>query len=189
MASKGYSRKTWEAFKTFFARDFREIRVQPRTSASDVYGKTTNMRGGHANAAEFEMQQQQAEGLANLATSTAADRQAVAELSISNATLTHKLRTETATIAMLQHSLASCACATTPRTGARGQQRQQASQQRQHNLGRDTTPLDPNGYCWLHGYRISMEHNGASCYNTLPGHQRASTRADPIGGSKKNKSE
>ena len=24
--------KTWEAFKTFFAREFREIRVQPRTS-------------------------------------------------------------------------------------------------------------------------------------------------------------
>ena len=45
--------KTWEAFKTFFAREFREIRVQPRTSASEGYGKTTNMRGGHANAAEF----------------------------------------------------------------------------------------------------------------------------------------
>ena len=45
--------KTWEAFKTFFAREFREIRVQPRTSASEGYGTTTNMRGGHANDAEF----------------------------------------------------------------------------------------------------------------------------------------
>ena len=54
---------------------------------------TTNMRGGHANAAEFEMQQKQAEALANLATATAADRQAVAEISISNAKLTHELRT------------------------------------------------------------------------------------------------
>ena len=36
------------------------------------------MRGGHANAAERdEMQQQQAEVLANLATAKAADRQAV----------------------------------------------------------------------------------------------------------------
>ena len=43
--------KTWEAFKTFFARDFREIRIQPRTSASEGYGTTTNMRGGHTNAA------------------------------------------------------------------------------------------------------------------------------------------
>ena len=45
--------KTWEAFKTFFARELREIRVQSRTSASEVYGKTTSMRGGHANAAEI----------------------------------------------------------------------------------------------------------------------------------------
>ena len=36
--------KTWEAFKTFFAREFREIRVQPRTSASEGYGTTTNTR-------------------------------------------------------------------------------------------------------------------------------------------------
>ena len=70
------------------------------------------MRGGHANAAEFEMQQQQVEALDNLSTETAADRQAVAELSISNATLTHELRTEIAMTATLQQSLASCACAT-----------------------------------------------------------------------------
>ena len=49
--------KTWEAFKTFFAREFREIRIQPITSASEGYGTTTNTRGGHANAAEFERQQ------------------------------------------------------------------------------------------------------------------------------------
>ena len=74
------------------------------------------MRGGHANDAEREeMQQQQAEALANSATSTAADRQAVAELSISNATLTHELRAATETIEMLQQRLASCACATTDR--------------------------------------------------------------------------
>ena len=75
------------------------------------------MRGGHANAAEFERQQQQAEALANLATEMAEDRQAVAELSISNATLTHELRTSTATITTLQQRLESCACAPTPRTG------------------------------------------------------------------------
>ena len=92
----------WEAFKTFFARDFREIRVQPRTSSSEGYRTTTRMRGGHVNAAKIEMQQQQAEALANLATATAADRQAVAYLSIRNATLTHELRAATATIATLQ---------------------------------------------------------------------------------------
>ena len=115
--------KMWEASKTFFARELRKIRVQPRTSASEGYGTTINMRGGHANTAKFEMQQQQAEALANLATTMAAERQAVAELPISNATLIHELRTATATIATLQQRLASCTFSPTPRTGKKGQQR------------------------------------------------------------------
>ena len=65
---KDTSDKMWEDFKTFFAREFREIRVHPSTSATEGYGTTNNMRGGHANDKEFERQQQQAEVLANLAT-------------------------------------------------------------------------------------------------------------------------
>ena len=66
--------KTWEDFRTFFAREFREIRFQPRTSASEEYGMNS-MRGGHVNAAERdEMQQQQAEALTNLATATATSK-------------------------------------------------------------------------------------------------------------------
>ena len=114
---KDTAEKIWEAFRTFFEREFREIRVQPRTSASEGYG-TNGTKGGHANATERdEMQNQQAELLANLATATVADIQAVTELSIINATLTHELRTSTETIATLQQRLASCACTTTPRTG------------------------------------------------------------------------
>ena len=109
------------------------------------------------------------------------------DLFISNATLTHELRTATATIATLQQRLASCACATTPRTGAKGQQWRPENQQRQHNPSRNFTPLDPDGYCWSHGYHVSKGHNGPFCYNTLPGHQHAATRADPMGGSTKNK--
>ena len=144
---------------------------------------TTNTRGGHANAAEFKRQQQQAEALANLATATAADRQSVAELSISNATLTHELRTATARIATLQQRLASCECAQTQRKGKKVQK------QHQKNPRREFTPLDPDGYCWSHGYNVSRGHNGALCYNTLPGYQSAATRADPMGGSTKNKPE
>ena len=81
MASRSGAERTGQ---TRHGKPFREIRVQPRTSATEGYGTTTNMRGGHANAAEFERQQQQAEELANLATVTAAYRQAIAELSIRN---------------------------------------------------------------------------------------------------------
>ena len=133
VAPKGHGNKTWEAFRTFFARDFREIRFKPWTSASKGYGANC-MRGGHANAVDRDdMQQQQAEALANMATATTADRQTVTALSSSNTTMTQELRIATATIATLQQRLSSCACSTTPRTGARGQQQRQSSQQRQHN--------------------------------------------------------
>ena len=94
--------------------------------------------------------------LANLDTGTATDRQAVAELSISNATLTHELRKATATIATLQQRLTSCVCASNPRTGGKGQK------QRQQNPSRDFTPLDPDGYCWSYGYHVSrgLEFSG-----------------------------
>ena len=103
--------------------------------------------------------QQQEEALENLVTSTVADWQAVTSLSSRNATLINELRAATATIATLQQRLEICSCATTPPTGAGGQQSRQTSHQRQHNPVRDTTPLDPNGYCWSHGYRVSMRHN------------------------------
>ena len=65
------------------------------------------MRCGQANAMAMEnMQHQQAEALANLATAMAADRQAVKLLSSSNATQTKELRAATATIATLQQHLA-----------------------------------------------------------------------------------
>ena len=119
--------------------------------------------------------------LANLDTSTAADIQEVSELSISNATLTHELRAAISTITTLQQRLGSFACAPTPQTGAKVQQWRPEKQQLQHNLSRDFTPLDPDGYCWSHGYHVSRGHNGESCYNTLPGHQSAATRADLMG--------
>ena len=43
--------KTWEAFKNFFAREFRDIRFKPRTPVSEGYGANST-RGGHANTAE-----------------------------------------------------------------------------------------------------------------------------------------
>ena len=104
------------------------------------------MRVGHANAVVLEeMQQHQAEALANLATATLSDRQAATALRSSNATLTNELRAATATIATLQQRLDIFLCATTPPTGAGGQQHQEMSQKRQHNPFRDATPLGPNG--------------------------------------------
>ena len=150
------------------------------------------------------MQQQQTEALANLATATVADRATVHELSSSNTALTSELRAATQTIATLQNRLASCICPGSGRTRAppAGPPRYQrpgagaprwkhgvGNRRQQGDTNRDMTPLNPEGYCWSHGYRVSMTHNGYSCTNRLPGHQCAATRADPMGGSTKNKPE
>ena len=55
---KDTAEKTWEAFKTFIAREFRDTRFQPRTSALEGYG-TNSTRGGHSNSAERDEMQQQ----------------------------------------------------------------------------------------------------------------------------------
>ena len=204
---KSAAEKTWDAFKVFFAREFREVRTLPRTSAAEGYAAYCGQMG-FANAAMIEeLQQQQTNALANLATATAADRATVHELSSSNTALTAELRAATRTIATLQNKLASCSCAETgrgqqapptgppryqrPSTGAPRRQQGNGIGNRgqQGDTNRDMTPLNPEGYCWSHGYRVSMTHNGYSCTNRLPGHQCAATRADPMGGSTKNKPE
>ena len=83
---KDTAEKLWDVFKIFFAQ---EIRVLPRTSASEGYGAHCT-KVVHANSAVLEeMQHQKAEALTNRATATLADRQAVTALSSSNATLTN----------------------------------------------------------------------------------------------------
>jgi hypothetical protein len=47
--------------------------------------------------------------------------------------------------------------------------------------------LDPNGYCWTHGYWIKLGHNSATCTNKAEGHQLSATCSNNMGGSTKNK--
>ena len=54
-----------------------------------------------------------------------------------------------------------------------------------------TTPdryaMDPNGYCWTHGFNVSIMHNSCSCKNKAPGHDDTADRKDIRGGSRFNK--
>jgi hypothetical protein len=47
--------------------------------------------------------------------------------------------------------------------------------------------LDPNGYCWTHGYCVKLGHTSATCTNKAEGHQLLATRSNTMGGSTKNK--
>eukprot|EP00957_Ditylum_brightwellii_P132648 10115425-Ditylum_brightwellii.AAC.1 len=44
--------------------------------------------------------------------------------------------------------------------------------------------MDPEGYCWLRGYRVPKNHNSMNCDKQKPGHQLGATRANIMGGSR-----
>ena len=48
--------------------------------------------------------------------------------------------------------------------------------------------LDPTGYCWTHGYRVTKGHNSTTCKTPMEGHKTATTCNNTMGGSKANKS-
>ena len=47
--------------------------------------------------------------------------------------------------------------------------------------------LDPNVYCWSHGFRVQVGHNSKDCKGKLGGQQDDVTRTDTKGGSTKGK--
>ena len=47
--------------------------------------------------------------------------------------------------------------------------------------------INPNGYCWTHGYRVTTVHDSKNCKGKLLGHVDATTSTDTRGRSIKNK--
>ena len=46
---------------------------------------------------------------------------------------------------------------------------------------------DPNGYCWTHGYKVTVGHNSKTCNKRKQGHKEEATRDNPMGGSENGK--
>jgi hypothetical protein len=47
--------------------------------------------------------------------------------------------------------------------------------------------LNPNGYCWSHGYQVIHGHDSKTCGGKLGGHQDTATWSNTQGGSTKGK--
>ncbi len=43
--------------------------------------------------------------------------------------------------------------------------------------------LNPNGYCWTHGYKIGWKHSSSNCGTKAEGHKNGATRQDTMGSS------
>lgn len=168
---KNVADKNWVAFKRFFAAEYHDLKEQQRVNTSQA-----NFHGANA-AVDITS------ALDNLALAATSDRDSVALLTASIKTLTEQLKQALATNATLVSQLgsgtttAAPTTSTTPNTGGR----------RKFDRVAWEASLDPTGYCWTHGYRVTVGHTSEKCKGKLGGHKDNATRANNLNGSQKGK--
>jgi hypothetical protein len=136
----------------------------------------SNEPGGyHANNVYEDAQLSTAEAIANLATATASDRQAYADMMSANKMLLDQIIIKdcqiselTQQLATCRHNLASCQRNPTPQSSTK-------RRYRNHN------------YCWTHGYDVSHDHQADNCTRTDNGHKKEVTCTNNMGDSQVNK--
>jgi hypothetical protein len=165
--------QTWPIFKAHFLEAQREVRLQQQT---------TQQAGFHANYMQVhEFDAGASEALANLATATAADRQAFAAMVTTNATLTEQLSTALARLRILEAQVAQLnAFPRAPPTLS-----PQPAPYHPLPTAAPAVPAQPRpkSYCWTHGYAVAKTHTSATCERPADGHKRNATPANNLGGS------
>lgn len=171
---KPVATKTWVNFKTFFATEYHDLREQQRINA---------VQSGFHSANQAVEQVNIMQALDNLAMAATSDRDIVAQLTTSNAalsaankSLTEQLQVQTSTFAALLTQ------ASQSRNGTDGNRDYEAERRKKYEA-----KLDPNGYCWTHGYRVVKGHTSANCSAKSFGHKDAATRHNIMAGNENNK--
>ena len=100
----------------------------------------------------------------------------IADQSSKITTPTKKLLAATDAAAKLNNELASIKSS----NGHIGRGRGGRGDNQSNSLPR--RPLDPNGYCWTHGFGVSCDHTRKSCTNNKPVHKDEATRTNTMGG-------
>jgi hypothetical protein len=164
--------QTWATFKINFALAHQELCDSQVTSNQAGYQQAANAA---YDTASYDIQQETALAIANLATATASDRSTVANLTATNSSLSielslanAKLNAVTAELSALQIAMATV-CST-------GTQQAAATRNR-------PAYVTNGNYCWTYGYRVGPTHTSATCTAPRDGHQTTATRANTMGGS------
>jgi hypothetical protein len=159
--------KTWPQFKVDFTRAHQEYRESQAILPSAAGFLADEF-------APSDSQQETIDAIANLATATAADRTAVANLTTTVSDLTTalgkcngKLVGALERVTVLTQQLAACKAGNSPRPASTND-----SSGRSH-------------YCWTCGYRCA--HSSWNCDTPATGHQKRATRANTMNGSSTNK--
>jgi hypothetical protein len=136
-----------------------------------MQGESAATAGYHSAKANFgQTEDQMAEStigaLANLATSTAADRGVVATLTEANARLVKQLEDNSQELWELKALI---------------------KKEKFEKRGQRSFNPSPNNYCCANGCKVANAHTSLSCNFAKQGHKREATRADNMGGSQANK--
>ena len=158
--------KTWNTFKETFTeahRDYMQFQTQNnhRFHASNAYSAEQYNPNETA-----EQQQQTAEALANLASATAADRNAIANLTATNERLTQHIERLTKQLEEAMSKLDS------------------GNQQQRNSSSNNRRPCQQTHYCWSHGFRVKPDgsHTSKTCTRRRRGHQEEATATNRMGG-------
>jgi hypothetical protein len=172
--------KTWATFKAFFATEYHDLKEQQKVN---VQGNKFHNANAAIEAIDIGT------ALDNLALAATADRDIVTQLTAANhqltlavKQLTDQLQRALATNTTLVNKLGNPI--TTPATTPKIDNRPGRAP---FDRAAWEASLDPNGYCWSHGYRVVHGHSSQNCKTKLQHHNDNATRADIQGGSTKGK--
>ena len=156
------NQKTMDNFKTTFQQAQRELRDQQRTAQQA--GFQANGIWCQPTTNNNQPLQETAEALANLATATASDRQALQNLTNTVKELSNQIKAKDKQIDELIKAM------TRKSTG------------RTNNKNTRWEKKDCGSYCHTHGYLVGPKHNSETCRQPGPNHNRNATRQNPMGG-------
>ena len=166
-------RKTWTAWKAHYraAHLARKRQLLASGHTHHSQGIANAVTPSAAAGTSLEMLDTY---LDNLALAATADKTTFQQLLDNNSALTANVAALTASLASLTsaYSILASSCRSTTATPT---------------APRQPTKLDPKGYCWTHGFRVTLGHSSATCTHPAEGHKSTATRQNTMGGSSANK--
>jgi hypothetical protein len=172
--TKDTADQTWENFKKDFAKEYDEIKEEQGVTAQAAgYTQANNVV-------------QISDALDNLANAALADRRTVEDLSTANKELAEANKQLTTQMNKINEKLDSMTrllkAIPTSRFNSSDGRFNQRGGRATNNQWRPREPMDPHGYCWSCGFKVSTIHNSVTCERKKDGHQDAATRSNTMGG-------
>ena len=174
--SKPVADKTWANWKRHYRLAHIARKCQMLAAGSPTFGTANTVT---ADATITPDTFAQLDGyLNNLAAAATNKTTTLAQLVENSASLTASVAASTASVTSLMAAYTLLSNAKPPPTA----NAPTAPTQKQPKA-----KLDPNGYCWMHGYMVRVGHTSATCTDKKLGHQDAATRTNTMGGTEQGK--